>query len=309
MARKPRAPTPNTPTPTPGGGTPGASPAPIRWGNIDLTSIASRLGLPKDAAMNAVVASLAKKGATPAEIAQFVLDGQAALDYIDGSTPTVNNIDPNTAATDVDLDDPDPATQRMTPEELRAYLEAAVAGAGSGATRDLRLSGGGITVSGTYRRPPTEAVDAPAGDKKKSRPGKTKEAAPPKKGDPNYFQYQDDKADRWWRENLNMNPPVGAKTVRRAMRNAGSLVTVPAIVAGAGYGLYQAGKAALPFLSQFGGSGEQGGFRKPSDDQLLQEEDSRLMVPADGTQPQQPTMQPMPDQTSLLMRLQQSRQI
>lgn len=316
MARPPRGGTPATPG-TPGG-TPGTPQQPVKWGAIDLPVIAGRLGIAPDSSAADVADALARMNVTPQQMAQFVLDGQSALDFIDGNTPTVNNLDPNAAATDVDLDDAEPSPKRMmTPEELEAFGRAWVSGAGSGATRDLEFTGGGIRIKGTYRRPPPEVAEgevAPAGGGKRG--GKGKKAPPPKKGDPGYFKYQDEQADRWWRENLGMNPPVGARTARKIARNAGSIVTAPAILGGLGYAGYQGVKAALPYiqgmLPQGGDQQGQGQFRRPGDDQLLQQQDMELQgVPADAAPADQPTMQAPPNDNAaaLLMRIRQSRSI
>lgn len=300
--RKPSSPTPGTPSGTPGTPSGGSPTQPVRWGSVDLSAIASRMGLAPDADVNTVVSKLAMQGVSPQDIAAFALDGQKALDFIDAQTQTVNNLNPNTAATPVDLDDADPATARLTPEEVEEYFRAAVTGAGSGAARDVRLRGGGVSVQGTFRRPPPEAAgdDPPATGKGK----RQKKPADPKPGDPGYFEFQDAQADRKWREK-GRNPPIGTSALRWVKRNPEAAAVLGGGVGAAAYGIGQGVRAMM-------GGGEQqqpqGRFIRESDQQLLQDMEQELQLPADAAPGGGATMQAPPtDAASLLMRIRQSR--
>ena len=297
-----------TPTPAPGAAPGGAAPQPVKWGSIDLSAIASRLGLPRDADMQAVVANLARKGNTPADIAAFVLDGQKALDFIDNYTPTNSTVDPNTPASAVDLDDADPdtAVNRLSPDEVEAYFGAAVRGAGSGAARDVRLRGGGVSIQGTFRRPTPEGPEADAATAAPPGSKRQRKAPDPKPGDPGYFAFQDAQADRKWQER-GRNPPLGTGAVRWAKRNPEAAALIGLGIGGAGYGIGQALQGAMSGQPQ---EQPQGRFKREGDDQLLRELQGEMGLPA-GAQPGgNQTMQPQPnDAASLLMRIRQSRSI
>lgn len=296
-------------------GTPGTPQQPVNWGTIDLSIIAGRLGMPRDATAQAVVNNLSKKGLSQADIAAMMLDGRKALDFIDNYTPTNSTVDPNTPATAVDIDDAEPDTRGLTSEELERIAQVMATAPQSGTMRDLEVTGRGLRVKGTYRRPLPEIAEgetAPAGG---AAAGKNRKPKTPKPGDPDFFAYEDAQADRKYRER-GREPPPGVGMARWAKRNpekAAMLgIGIGAGLGGAGYGIKSAVEAYYA-----GDEQEQGKFRRETDSRLIQDQENefsappaRQAVPAGAAPAGQPTMQAPPnDAAALLMRIQQSRRI
>lgn len=325
-----------------GGGDTGASgqSAPIMWGKIDLPAVASAVGIDitKPYQPSNVIDKLRIAGATPDQIKDFVLDGDKALQWLQGSGKGVQivtkNADASTPSTPANVSRKSPPNNRnavqdaadeygdedgtsyeeqvnealaegeqamkgMTPEEARAFLSAAGV---HGTPKSLELRNRGTQYTIRYRRP--EAAQAAGAAAPDAKPGRKKKGAETEKPavDPNWRQKQD-QAVRDKYEQQGVNAPFYATWGNTIRRNAPSLIAI-----GGGLGAAGAVGLGIGVANRMMSSGpqqpQQQGYDPDAERrrQLLMQEDDEL----GRGQPQNPAGMQPPTQDKV-DRIQRSR--